>query len=85
MVGAIHKNTPHDRLIFAEDIVRKQKDEATGIQPTSGIAKPVKIGEFIPITPEPTPTPSPTTPSTPSAPSAPSYGGGSSGGGGGGY
>tara|TARA_Y100000114_G_scaffold86259_1_gene79797 strand:- start:22 stop:945 length:924 start_codon:yes stop_codon:yes gene_type:complete len=85
MVGAIHKNTPHDRLIFAEDIVRKQKDEATGIQPTSGIAKPVKIGEFIPITPEPTPTPSPTTPSTPSAPSAPSYGGGSPGGGGGGY
>ena len=83
MVGAFHKSTPHDRLIFAEDLVINQVNEVQPVLPEG----------FIPIedtpygTSEPTPettTPSDTTPSTPT-PSAPSYGGMSSGGGGGGY
>tara|TARA_Y100001972_G_C7662809_1_gene334565 strand:+ start:3676 stop:4602 length:927 start_codon:yes stop_codon:yes gene_type:complete len=86
MVGAIHRNVPHDKLIFAEDLVRNQVDEIQPILPKGFIPikdTPYGTTESIPTTPMQSDVIT-STPSTPT-PSTPSYGGGSSGGGGGGY
>jgi len=72
MVGAFHKNTPHDRLIFVEDLVR-ENNEVQPTQPTPTSALPEG---FIDISNTPYGDTSTSTPSTPSTPS---------GGGGGGY
>ena len=85
MVGAFHRNTPHDRLIFAEDLVRRNNE----VQPTQPTSTSTLPEGFIDISNTPyadTPTPStPSTPTTPSAPSTPSTPSAPSGGGGGGY
>ena len=87
MVGASHKNTPHDRLIFAEDLIRGNNE----VQPTQPLSTSTLPEGFIDISNTPyadtsTPSTPSTSTSTPTPPSTPSTGGGmSSGGGGGGY
>ena len=70
MVGAFHKNTPHDRLIFAEDLVRENNE----IQPTQPTPTSTLPEGFIDISNTPY---GDTSTSTPSTPSTPSGGGGS--------
>ena len=72
MVGASHKNTPHGRLIFAEDLVRENNE----VQPTQPTPTSTLPEGFIDISNTPYGDTSTSTPSTPSTPS---------GGGGGGY
>ncbi len=82
MVGAFHKNTPHDRLIFAEDLVRENNE----IQPTQPTPTSTLPEGFIDISNTPyADTPTPSTPSTSTTPSVPSTPSTPSGGGGGGY